>query len=69
MFKSIFLTHFSFLTFYNKVKHDIVRSTICILWLVAICGFIKRHTPRMGAECVFCIKRDAPIKGLLYKIR
>ncbi len=65
MFKSIFLTHFSFLTFYNKVKHDIVRSTICILWLVAICGFIKRHTPKMGAECVFCIKTGCANQELI----
>lgn len=65
MFKSIFLTHFSFLTFYNKVKHDIVRSTICILWLVAICGFIKRHMPKMGAECVFCIKMGCANQGLI----
>ncbi len=48
MFKSMFLTVFSFLTFYNKVKEDIVISTICILPLSDSCEIINGEIAGTG---------------------
>lgn len=52
MFKSIFLSHLSFLTFYNKAKGDIVASTICILPLSGTSGLINGYMGIKGMRGV-----------------